>query len=73
MAQTADAGKPLGFCCDSVGYDVGLPKSHQIFETCDVLFYESGHPVFDGDEPFSVAVEGGDSSALGVHVFQHPH
>ena len=56
LSQTADAGKLLGYCRDSVGYVVWLPKSHQIVETCNVLLYESGHPVFDGDKPFSVAV-----------------
>ena len=68
LSQTADAGKLLGYGRDSVGYVVWLPKSQQIVETCNVLFYESGYPVFDGNEPFSVAVEGGDSSALGAPV-----
>ena len=49
LSQTADAGKLLGYCRDSVGYVVWLPKSQQIVKTCNVLFYESGYPVFDGD------------------------
>ena len=63
LGQRADIGKLLGYCKDSVGYTVWLPETHEIIETCDVVFYESGSlttPVIS-IEPFTVADEGGDS------------
>ena len=43
--QTADSGRFLGYCTDSVGYLVWLSRTHQIVETCDVVFMYQESPL----------------------------